>query len=295
VGKSLAKPLTAIVVGRAMQLGKIRGLDQPVSDFVTEWRGTPKGAMLVRHLLDMRSGLLAQGFEPKPESIWNRAYLHPRHEWIAVNDYPLTDAPGSKYEYSNVTSELVALVIERATGRRYAEFVGSEVLKPIGAAGGTVWVNRPGGLAHSGCCIMLPPETWARLGMLLADDGVANGKRLLPAGYVAAMRTATVQNPYYGLGVYVAGQYIERRGFANPARPGQKVLHASPYAAGDLFLFDGNGNQAVWIVPSAKLVIVRTGEWGKRQGPDEWDNSAIPNMLLAGMKGDWTPQPRDDD
>ena len=281
VSKSLAKPLTAIAVGRAIELGKIKSLDQAVADFVPEWKGTPKAPILVRHLLDMRSGLLAQGFSMDPTNPWSRAYLHPHHERIIVEDYPLTDPPGSKYEYNNATSELVALVIERATGRRYAEFIGREVLAPIGAAGGDVWVNRPGGLAHSGCCIMLPAETWLRLGLLLLDDGRWSGKRLLPKGYVAAMRTPTAANPHYGLGLWIGGRYTERRGFANPARPGLKVLHSEPYLANDVFLFDGNSNQIVYIVPSERLVILRTGD-NPPKAP-EWDNSILPGLILRGI------------
>jgi len=281
VSKSLAKPLTAIAVGRALQLGELKSLDQPVADFIPEWKGTPKAGILVRHLLDMRSGLLAQGFSTDPNNHWSRAYLHPYHERIIVEEYPLTDAPGSKYEYNNATSELVALLIERATGRRYAEFVSREVLQPIGAAGGEVWVNRPGGLAHSGCCIMLPPETWLRLGILLLEDGRWNGKRLLPTDYVAEMRTATEENPHYGLGLWVGGPYVERRGFANAARPGPKVLHSEPYLARDIFMFDGNSNQIVYVVPSEQLVILRTGDSPPKS--PEWDNSKLPNMLLRGL------------
>lgn len=281
VSKSLAKPLTAIAIGRALALGKLSSLDQPVTDFIPEWKGTPKAQIRLRHLLDMRSGLLAQGFSMDPKNPWSRAYLHPYHEKIIVAEYPLTDPPGTKYEYNNATSELVALVIERATGRRYADFIGREVLAPIGAAGGEVWVNRPGGLAHSGCCIMLPPETWLRLGILLIDDGRWSGKRLLPAGYVAAMRTATRENPHYGLGLWIGTPYVERRGFANPARPGPKVLHSEPFLADDLFMFDGNSNQVVYIVPSRRLIVLRTGD-NPPKSP-EWDNSRLPNLLLRAL------------
>ena len=283
VSKSLAKPLTAIAIGRAIKLGKIKGIDQPVADFIPEWKGTPKGAILVRHLLDMRSGLLAQGWDPNPMNPWSRSYLHPFHERIIVEEYPLTDAPGSIYEYNNATSELVALVIEKATGRRYGEFVSTEVLKPIGAAGGEVWVNRPGGLAHSGCCIMLPPETWVRLAKLVLDDGKAGGKRLLPAGYVAEMKTGTKENPWYGMGLWVAGRYTERRGFANPSRQAPKTLHSEPYAARDLVMFDGNSNQIVYIVPSEQLIVLRTGESPPKS--PEWDNAKLPNLLIAGIRG----------
>ncbi len=293
VSKSLAKPLTAIVVGRAIALGKIASLDQSVADFIPEWRSTPKAAIRVRHLLDMRAGLLAQGFSRDPANPWARAYLSADHERYIVDRYPMTDAPGSVYEYSNATSELVAPVIERATGMRYADFVAREVLAPIGAAGGTVWINRPGGMAHSGCCIMVPPETWVRLAILLMRDGKWGGKRLLPDGYVAAMRAGTAQNPYYGLGLWVGGRYVERRGFTNAARPGPKVLHGAPYLADDISMFDGNGNQVVWMIPSANMIVLRTGD--PPPATPEWDNVRLPNLLLGGIVKDITmlrTQPR---
>ncbi len=290
VSKSLAKPITALAVARAIMLGKIKSLDQPVADFIPEWRGTPKAAMLIRHLLDMRSGLLAQGVSVEPMNIWSRAYLHPRHDEIIVGEYPLTDAPGSKYEYSNATSELVARVIEKATGRRYAEFVGHEVFAPIGAQGGTVFVNRPGGLAHSGCCMMVPAETYLRMARLVLDDGVASGKRLLPKGYVAAMKTPTAQNPHYGMGLWIGGAYIERRGFANPARPLPKVLHSEPYLADDVVMFDGNSDQIVYIVPSRRLIVLRTGDAPPKS--PEWDNSRLINLVLRGMGPGGPPQRR---
>lgn len=293
--RSLAKPMTAVAIGRALALGKIRSLDQPVADFISEWRGDPRRSkILVRHLLDMRSGFLPQGPAMTAEDILNRAYLHPRHEQIIIHDYPVVDEPGTRYEYNNATSELVAVLIERATGVRYGEWLSREVLQRIGSPGGTIWVNRQGGTAHSGCCLMLPAEAWLRLGVLLLQDGVWEGKRLLPAGYVQAMRTATVENPYYGLGVYVAGRYIARRGFANPARDteARRVLHSEPYLADDVFLFDGNSNQVVFIIPSRRLVVLRVGDNPPRGAGGEWDNSALPNLLIRGLPQGGSPQPR---
>jgi CubicO group peptidase (beta-lactamase class C family) len=284
--RSLAKPMTAIAVGRAMALGKIRSLDQPVADFIPEWRTDERRRLiLVRHLLDMRSGFLPQSMSPDPAHILNRAYLHPRHDEIIIREYPVVDAPGSRYEYNNASSEMVAVLIERATGRRYAEFISSEILQPIGAPGGNVWVNRPGGVAHSGCCLMLPAEAWLRLGILLAADGVWESRRLLPAGYVTEMRRPTRENPYYGLGVYVAGEYTPRRGFAHPEREAdsRKVLHSEPYLAPDLFLFDGNANQVVYIIPSERLVILRMGDSPPRGEGKEWDNTVLPNTVLRGI------------
>jgi CubicO group peptidase (beta-lactamase class C family) len=285
VSRSLAKPITVAAVGRAIVKGHIESLDQPVADFINEWQGTPYDQILVRYLLDMRTGLLPQAQAMTADDILNRAYLHPRHGEVIVHDYPLTHEPGSRYEYSNANSELVALVIERATGVRYSRWVSDEVLAPIGAPGGKVWVNRPDGLAHAGCCILLPAESWLRLGILLLRDGVWEGERLLPDGYVTEMRTATAQNPHAGMGLYVAGQYIERRGAANPSIEIGRNWHSEPYLAEDLFLFDGNGNQVVYIVPSADLVVLRTGP--RPPAEPEWDNSFLPNTIISGIQ--WEP------
>ena len=296
ISRSLAKPVTAAAVGRAIMLGKIKSLDQPVADFVTEWKGdTRRAKILVRHLLDMRTGFLPQALAPEAADILNRSYLHPRHDEIIVKEYPVVDEPGTRYEYNNATSEMVAVLIERATGRRYAEFISTEVFQKIGALGGTVWVNRDGGMAHSGCCLMIPAESILRLAMLTLQDGVWDGKRLLPDGYVKQMRTSTKENPYYGVGVYVAGRYIERRGAANLERKVPATLHSEPYLADDLYLFDGNANQVVYVVPSQQLIVLRTGNNPPKSPGKEWDNTYLPNTIMRGIvkaKGTSTPQPR---
>lgn len=282
VSRSLSKPMAAIAVGRAIALGRITGLDQRVADFLPEWRGTPKAAITVRHLLDMRAGFLQQGPVSDPESIWTRAYLSPRHEDVIIGEYPLTHAPGTRYNYSNATTDLIAVLIERATGRRYAEFISTEVLAPVGAPGGSIWINRPDGVAHSGCCLLIPAQSWLRLGVLLMNDGSWQGRRLLPEGYVAEMKVGTRENVHAGLGVYTGTPYAERRGAANPDLPIKGTLHSEPYLAQDLYLFDGNANQVVYIVPSERLVILRTGD-APRRSP-EWDNAFLPNTLLRGLK-----------
>lgn len=282
VSKSLSKPITSIAVGRAIALKDIESLDQSVSDFITEWKGTDKEAILVRHLLDMRTGLLPQAFVSELDSPWMQAYLSPRHEDYIVNSYPLTNTPGEEFLYSNAASDLVAILIERATGRRYSEFVSEEVLKPVGAQGGDVWINRNGGVAHSGCCMRLPADSWLRLGVLLVQDGVYDGQKLLPEGFVAQMREGTEGNPNYGLGVWVGEPYLERRSFLGPNATGPKVLHSEPYLDPDMFLFDGSSNQVVYISPKHNLVILRMGPTPPKD--NEWDNALLPNTLIRGLK-----------
>ena len=287
ISHSLAKQVTAIAIGRALLLGDIVSLDQPVADYVTEWREDPlREKILVRHLLDMRAGYLPQLPAIGPSDVISRTFLHPRHDEIIVAEYPVIDEPGTRYEYNNAASEMVAVLIERATGRRYAEFVGTEIWQKIGAMGGTVWVNRPSGMAHAGCCMMVPAENFLRLAILMLQDGVWDGQRLLPNGYVSEMITPTKENPHYGLSIWVAGQFVERRGFSNPDRPVPKVLHSEPYLAEDLYLFDGNANQVVYVVPSQNLVVLRTGLPPVRNENTEWDNTYLPNTLMRGIVKD---------
>jgi CubicO group peptidase (beta-lactamase class C family) len=286
VTKSLSKPLTALAVGRAIALGKIKSLDQPIGEIITELHGTQKGRSLVRHLLDMRSGMLDQGFSPDPAHPLNRAYLTLDHGQQILDNYPMVAEPGTRYSYANAPSDLVALVIERATGRRYGEFVSREVLKPIGAPGGTIWVDRPGGLAHSGCCTYLPAETFLRMAQLILDDGVWGKSRLLPASYAAQMRQGTPQNPNFGLGLWIGEPYHQRRGFGAPGTLGPQVLHSEPYLDPDLFLFDGNANQTVFVSPKHRLIVLRMGPTPPSPSPTqpEWDNAFLPNLLIRAIK-----------
>ncbi|XUU60787.1 serine hydrolase domain-containing protein [Erythrobacter sp. HA6-11] len=283
--RSFAKPLTAIAIGRAIELGHITSLDQPVADFVPSWRDDHwRSKMLVRHLLDMRTGFLPQAAAFDPQHILNRAYLHPRHDEVIINDYPLVIEPGVRYDYSNATSELIAPVIEAASAMQYEEFIAREILQKIGAAGGEVWINREGGTAHSGCCILLPAHDWLRLSILLLNNGEWEGKRLLDPAFVAEMQQGTPQNPYYGMGVWLAGEYIAERGVANPDRREYTTLHSEPYEASDLYLFDGNANQVSYIVPSEGLVILRMGASPPRG--TRWDNAYLPNTIIRGITRD---------
>lgn len=280
VSKSLAKPVSVLLVGRAMAQGYIASLDQPAADFLTEWQDDPQRSKItIRNLLQMHSGLLPQSFSPERDDILNRAYLHPRHDEVIINDYPITDEPGTRYEYSNANAELIAPLIERATGQRYAAYLGQELLQPIGAAGGTVWVNRPGGMAHSGCCLLLPAQSWLRLGMLVLGDGVWDGERLLPDGFVEEMRAPSRGNPHYGMGLWLAEPYVEKRGFSHPSIAFGKVHHSAPYADPDIALFDGNGNQVVYLIPSQNMVVLRTGSAPPKDKP--FDNAYLPNLLIA--------------
>lgn len=283
---SLAKPLSVLAIGRAIEQGQIRSLDEPAANYLTEWRGTPKARIAVRHLLDMRSGLLPQNWEPQIDSVMIRANLHPFHEAIIINEYPLVNEPGTRYDYANVNSELVVPVLERATGDRYAKWISEQLLVPLGAQGGQVWLNRENGVAHAGGGALFPADTYLRMAILVMRGGTWNGRQLLSTDFIAAMKQGTAENPHAGMGVYLGSPYRERRGALNPDQVLGRTFHSEPYLADDLVLFDGNGHQVAYMVPSEDLVILRLG---RRPAADrEWDNAFLPNVIMRGLDNDGT-------
>ena len=280
--KSLAKPLAAIAVARAIDSGAIRSLDQPASDFLHEWRGRPQESITLRHILTNTGGLLGQKYGAGPEHILTRAYLHPRHIDIILHEYPMTHRPGERYDYSNANMDLIAPIIERATGSGYASWLEQEVLRPLGARGGTIWLNREGGIAHSACCVQLPADTWLRLAILVMQGGVWDGQRLIPRDMHTAMITPTPLNPFFAMQIYVGAQYAEWRGAGNPDQNFTRMYHSEPYVdASEILLFDGNGNQVAFMVPSRRLVILRLGHFP----PDDmtWDNAYLPNLIARSL------------
>ena len=281
--KSLAKPLGVIAIGRAIKAGFIKSLDQPASDFIVEWKATDKDAVTIRHLLDMRSGLLPQGRAQGPEDVLNRAYLHPHHDEVIIHEYPLTDPPGSRYEYSNANSELVAVIISRASEMSYQDWLAKEVFAPLGAPGGKIWMNREGGLAHSGCCVALTSETYLKLGVMILNQGKWNGEAFLPKTFITEMTTPTAQNQYAAMGVYVGRKYKKFRGAANPdiSKDFSAALHSEPYLDEDILLFDGNGNQVIYMLPSRNIAILRLGSRPRSETP--WDNAYLPNHLIRNL------------
>lgn len=284
--RSLHKMLGGLLVGAAIHDGHIGSLDDPVAKYITEWQGTPKATITVRNVLQMSSGLMwfrGGGMLSLP----SRRYLDPHWDRVLLEEVPSEFEPGSAWDYSDITADVMPHLIERATGQRYAQYLGDALLKPLHAPGGRLWVNREGGFPHGGCCLMLPPEAWLRIGLMTMNGGRVGDRALLPDWWLDEMRKPSANNPHFGLMTWLGQPYTQRRLFHRPdspsnAQPRPGAFHSEPYLAEDLFLFDGMNGQIVYIVPSQELVIVRTGLRPPRDQP-EWDNARLPNTILRAL------------
>ncbi len=271
---SMPKPVLALAVGAAVARGKM-GLDDPVSRWIGEWRGDARGAITVRQLLQMRSGLTkyggATGGGPGEQLMLGTRLAD------LVLATPAVAKPGTRFDYNNVDNVLLAIVLERATGQRYARWLSETIWRPLGASDASVWIDRPGGLARTFCCLIATARDWVRVGLLIKDRGMANGRRVLPASWIDAMIAPSPTNPNYGFQIWRASPYAPLRGYGSGAAP--PVPAKAPFLADDMVYFDGAVGQRVYISPSRDLVIVRVGD----SIPD-WDDSVLPNIIVSGLR-----------
>ncbi|MBS0579778.1 MAG: serine hydrolase [Proteobacteria bacterium] len=252
--------LVALATGHAISHRQIGWLEEPIGVVLHQWADDPRGAITVRNLLQSSSGLAPAG--PQDERFDLAAALLAR---------PLVAPPGMHRVSQPTDPQLMALVLERATRERYADYVSQSIWRPIGAADAWLWLDRPGGSAHADCCMISRQGDWIRVGELLLRDGNYRGDELMRPGWVAQMRSPSRSDPDFGMFVRLA-----------PARiPGRES-----YATRDLFVAGGDDGNLLWVVPSMGIVILRTGR-ATADEPD-WDDARIPNLVVRGAR-DYLP------
>lgn len=276
----MAKVLVAVVAGRAIREGLVPSLDTPAATYISEWRGDGRREITLRHMLAMHSGL---DWYHQTKSPWGTFQRH-----ILGGDYvPAAVAirrvstPGADYDYSAWTYDLVGIALARASGRTYETLASDLVWRPLGMSDAQIYVDRPGGTVHANCCLWTTARDWVRLGALLVEE--SRQSRLLPEGFVAAMRQGRPDQPNYGLGVWLGSPYAKHRSVAGtksgrPTPVKSRVFQSEPFAADDVLIFEGVEDTKAWVIPSTGLVVVRMG--GKAK---DWDEAVVPNLLMRSL------------
>jgi len=273
--QSMHKSVVALLVGIAIADGHIASVDDPVSLYLPEWAGGPRSAITLRQALWQSSGIdfptFAFGSLGPMMGLLIGQDMRP-----IIFEQQAAEPPGARFEYNSINPLVLGLVIENATGRPYAEYLSEALWKPLGAGDAWMQMDSEGGMARSYCCLDAPARGWLRLGLLHLRNGMANGRRLVPGAWIAAVRSPAPTNPNYGFLTWLGTEHAELRAYNS--RAGLRAYHSEPFAAADVTYFDGFGGQRVYIIPSADMVIVRTGSLAT-----DWDDARLPNLLLAGL------------
>jgi CubicO group peptidase (beta-lactamase class C family) len=257
--QSFTPLLAALATGVAVSHRRIAWPDEPTGILISEWRDDPRGAITIRNLLHMASGLAPDDPPAGADltrSLLERAQLAP---------------PGTVRRVQAADPQLLALALERATHARYAEFLSGTLWRSIGAADAWLWLDRPEGLAHADCCLLAAQGDWIRIGQLLLHDGNYRGDELIRPGWVSLMRSPSRSDPDYGAFVRLATH----------APPGRE-----PYPTRDVYVVGGTGGNRLWLVPSMDIAILCTGVAAGR--PGDWDDARIPNLIVRGAR-DYLP------
>ncbi len=273
---SMHKSVLALLVGRIAAEGKIRNTDQPVSTWLREWANDPRGRITLRDLLQMASGLKPVPFDLSPTGL-TEAYLKGPDIEQLVLALQYDGPPGKVFEYFSQISSLIAIIVERATGQRYADLLSKELWAGIGAGDAYVTLDRPGGLARTAASLLAKPEDWVRVGQLFLNDGIVAGHRLIDRTWLAQMTSPSASNPNYGYQIWRASPYRAVRSYST-TNPVFTVPAREPFLAADTVYFDGAVGRRVYISKANGTIIVRLGDTDLG-----WEDSWLPNAVFRAL------------
>lgn len=248
---SLTKSLTNALIGVLVRESKLR-LNQTAP--VPAWRhaGDPRSAVTIDQLLRMDSGLPFDETGGVLNPFARMVFLE-RDMAGYASRMPLSHAPGTAWGYSNLSYVLLGRMVTDAAGGSAVDaerFARRELFAPLGMAHTTIQADASGTLIGANGSYGTARD-FARFGQLYLDDGVVDGKRILPEGWVAYSRSQTLDTGY-GAGFWL--------NVKNDTRvPVWNAAWGMPQLPKDMYYARGAFGQYVVIVPSERLVVVRMG------------------------------------
>ena len=189
---SMAKSITTMLLGKAIEEGYIKSLEQPITDFIPEFlEDSLARKATVGDLSAMRSGFDWTEEYYTPFNPTTEAYFGDNIEKQLLKRKFIT-APGGNFKYSSADTQLLAIVLKRATSKSLAEYLSEKFWKPMGMEYDALW-STSGGIEKSFCCVHSNVRDFAKLGQLLLQKGNWNGTQLLDTTFIDLMITQIMQ------------------------------------------------------------------------------------------------------
>ncbi len=256
---SMAKSIIGVLTGIALEEGKIKSLDQPVADYIPEFKEGKKQNITIRHLLMMSSGLDWDEAYANPLSVTTEAYYGTDLYSIATNQKVLIE-PGKEFIYQSGNTELLGLILEKATEKSLSDYASEKLWKPLHSMNDAEWsLDKENGREKSYCCFYSNARDFARIGALYMHHGNMFGKQIVPADYVktsispAPITDEGKENKIYGYHWWLTS-----------------------YEGHSVFYMRGILGQYVIVVPDKNIIIVRLGH----QRPPKTDDGHLTDVPL---------------
>ncbi len=241
---SVAKSLTSTLVGAAVQDGYIKSLDDMVTVYIPDLRGSAYDDVTVRQLLTMTSGVRWNEDYTDPKSDVAMFGIHKADPGVDVTVSYMRKLPreapaGAKWVYKTGETNLIGVLVSSATKKTLSAYLSEKIWKPYGMAQDAVWITGSTGHEISGCCVSASLQDYARFGQFMLDGAVAGGKRVVPDDWSvpATTKQADIAKPGRGYGY---------QWWTNDD---------GSYAAQGIF------GQGIFIDPKRRLVIATNGNW----------------------------------
>ncbi len=200
---------------------------------------TRKNGITIRQLLEMRAGY---PWEESTSELFDLLYTGFRPSTLV--DVPLVRDPGSGFDYSSLSSHILAIIVARATGMDLKDYAEANLLSPIGAQVGE-WITDWEGNRNGHADMYMTARDMARFGLLYLDEGAWNGEQIVPAWWVRASLRSYTDNAWY----YRIGKNYEDVGYGYQWWAAQAGEHPFNFAW-------GHGGQQITLVEDQDMVIV---------------------------------------
>jgi CubicO group peptidase (beta-lactamase class C family) len=253
---SIAKTITTMQVGLAVQQGLIPGFDAPITQFLPVYASNARGAKAtISQLSAMKAGHDWTENYKLPFNVTTDLYYGKDAEKLVLNQ-DFEREPGTEFEYSSGSTQLLGVILKRAIQKKnpqsnVSEHLSQSLWQPLGMEKDAIYTldraGEDGGMERTYCCIFATARDYVKLGQLLLQDGQWGGKQLLDKAFVERMRKPDLQ-PFYGHSLWMDWTYKH------------------PF-----YLMQGHQGQYVIVVPSLQLVVVRVGQYRNKAvlGPNQ--------------------------
>lgn len=235
---SMAKSIVTSALGKAIDLGFIKSLDAKVIDFLPELKGEFAKEVTVGDLASMASGQHWDENYYGPTSVTTQAYFKKDLRALMLS-LPIDSKPGQKFIYQSGDTQLLAMVLEKATEMHLADFISKYFWQPMGMEHDAIWQidHADDGIEKAYCCIASNARDFAKFGKLYLQNGMWNGEQILSTSFVFKSITPRFsESPQYGYGWWL-----------------------SNYKNKHIYYMRGHLGQFVIVIPEDDLIIVRLG------------------------------------
>ena len=256
---SMAKTVTAMLIGIAVAEGHIRSVDDLAATYVPGLADTEYGRTSLRDLLQMSSGVhFSENYSGRDDSarLFIETVVQDSAGGVeAVKPYNQRDWPsGTMFSYASVETQVLGLVLRSAVGRPVTDYLREKIWEPMGAEADATWLIDRSGQEVTFCCLNAVLRDHARLGLLLAHDGNWRGRQLIPAAWINEATRVRDDQPHLRPGT--ARGYLGY-GYQVWLLPGERRM----------FVLLGVHGQAIFVDPSSRLVMVQTAVYKEAGDP----------------------------